>query len=110
MFRTATLARNYLVPHGTVPESGPSSDCLRWIQERELGIHRFQDLSLEGAPLGEQAGCLHPSRSKPEVGKHRQHVLERERSGDKDGHSWRKAGKEQALWLVLFRVLIKRLK
>jgi hypothetical protein len=28
----------------------------------------------------------------------------------RDRHFWRKAGEEQALWLVLFRVLIKRLK
>lgn len=110
MFRTATLARNYLTPHGTVPETGSSSVCLRWIQEGELGTHRFQELSLQGATPGERTGCLHPSRSKQEVGKRRQHVLERDHSGDRDGHFWRKAGKEQALWLVLFRVLIKRLK
>lgn len=58
----------------------------------------------------EQAGCLQPSRSIPEVERHQQHVLEGACSGGRDRHFWRKAGKEQALWLVLFRVLIKRLK
>ena len=28
----------------------------------------------------------------------------------RDRHFWHEAGKERALWLVLFRVLIKRLK
>lgn len=110
MFRTATPARNYLAPNGTVPETGSSSDCLRWIPERELGNHRFQELSLQGPPQG--TGWMPPPtpQVKTKVDKHLQHVLGVVRSGGRDRHFWRKAGKEQALWLVLFRVLIKRLK
>lgn len=60
------------------------------------------ELSIHAPPLRWETACPLPYQVKMGNCKCQRQAWE--------SHFWHEAGKEQALWLVLFRVLIKRLK
>lgn len=68
--------------------------------------NRAQHLSLP--PSRKRSAPLH--HAKPEVANVSGWPGKGVGVGARDRHFWHEAGKEQALWLVPFRVLIKRLK